>query len=98
MVIITTKQGKEGKTIVSFSSSATFESVMDLPEMQYSYGADGGAAESWSTTKGDYESDYVEDFFRTGYNLVNNLSISSGNEKMSTYFSYANTSAGGSSA
>ncbi len=95
VVIITTKQGKEGKTTVSFSSSSTFESVMDLPELQFSYGADGGAAESWSTTKGNYESDYVKDFFRTGYNLVNNLSISSGNEKMSTYFSYGNTSAGG---
>ncbi len=95
VVIITTKQGKEGKTTVSFSSSSTFESVMELPDLQYTYGADGNSKESWSTTKGDYEDGYVDDFFRTGYNLVNNLSISSGNEKMSTYFSYGNTSAGG---
>ncbi len=95
VVIITTKQGKEGKTTVSFSSSTMFENVKDLPDLQYSYGAEGVSLYSWSTTKGNYEDGYVEDFFRTGYNLVNNLSISSGNEKMTTYFSYGNTSAGG---
>ncbi len=96
VVIITTKQGKEGKTIVSFSSSTTFENVSMIPDLQFKYGANGNSAESWSTTpSNDYEDGYVKDFFRTGYNLVNNVSISSGNEKMSTYFSYGNTSAGG---
>ncbi len=96
VVIITTKQGKEGKVSVAFSSSTTFESVSELPDLQFEYGANGSSAESWSTTKSnDYEDNYVKDFFRTGYNLVNNVSVSSGNEKMSTYFSYGNTSAGG---
>jgi len=95
VVIITTKQGEKGKTIVSVSSSTTFENVNGLPDLQFSYGADGNSSTSWSTTKGDYEDSYVKDFFRTGYNLINNISISSGNEKMSTYFSYGNTSAGG---
>ncbi len=95
VIIITTKKGKEGKTTVTFNSSSTFESITSLPDLQYSYGSEGGSAESWSTTKGDYEDGYVEDFFRTGYNLINNLTISGGNEKMSTYFSYGNTGAGG---
>ncbi len=95
VIIITTKKGKEGQTSVTFNSSSTFESIIDLPDLQYSYGSEGGSAESWSTTKGNYESDYVDDFFRTGYNLINNLTISGGNDKMSTYFSYGNTGAGG---
>ena len=95
VIIITTKKGKEGKTTVSFNSSAIFESVIETPDLQFSYGADGGTAESWSYTKGNYASDYVDDFFETGYNLINTVSVSSGNEKMSTYFSYGNTGAGG---
>lgn len=95
VIIITTKKGKEGKTTVSFNSSAIFESVMEKPDLQFKYGSVDGAAESWSYTPGNYESNYVDDFFDTGYNLVNTLSISSGNDKMSTYFSYGNTGAGG---
>ena len=95
VIIITTKKGKEGKTTVSFNSSAMFESIISTPKLQFSYGADGGAAESWSYTKGNYASDYVDDFFETGYNLINTVSVSSGNDKMSTYFSYGNTGAGG---
>ncbi len=37
----------------------------------------------------------VKDFFRTGYNLVNNFSYSGGNEKLNVYFSYSNTTAQG---
>ena len=37
----------------------------------------------------------VKDFFRTGYNLVNNFSYSGGNEKLNAYFSYSNTTAQG---
>jgi len=95
VIIITTKKGKEGKTTVSFNSSAIFENVISTPDLQFTYGADGGTAESWSYTKGNYESDYVDDFFDTGYNLINTVSVSSGNDKMSTYFSYGNTGAGG---
>jgi len=95
VIIITTKKGKEGKTSVSFNSSAIFESVTETPDLQFTYGSEGGAAESWSYTPGNYESNYVDDFFDTGYNLVNTLSVSSGNDKMSTYFSYGNTAAGG---
>ncbi|WP_372774326.1 SusC/RagA family TonB-linked outer membrane protein [Mangrovibacterium sp.] len=95
VIIITTKKGKEGATTVSFNSSAVFERVSTTPGLQFSYGADGGTDESWSYTKGNYESDYVDDFFETGYNLINTVSVSSGNQKMSTYFSYGNTGAGG---
>lgn len=95
VIIINTKKGKEGQTKVSFNSSTIFESIMETPDLQFDYGSEGGAKESWSTTKGNYDSDYVDDFFQTGYNLVNTLSVSGGNEKTTAYFSYGNTTAKG---
>jgi TonB-dependent SusC/RagA subfamily outer membrane receptor len=95
VIIINTKKGKEGKTSVTFNSANTFENIISTPNLQFSYGSVGGAAESWSTTKGDYASDYVKDFFETGYNLENSIAVSSGNNKQTTYFSYGNTSSGG---
>ncbi|MCG6190054.1 SusC/RagA family TonB-linked outer membrane protein [Maribellus maritimus] len=95
VIIINTKSGKEGRTTVSFSSSATFEQVNQLPDFQYRYGAENGAFESWSYTKGNYADNYIEDFFETGHNLVNSLSVSGGNKKSTSYFSYSNTSSAG---
>jgi len=95
VIIINTKKGKVGKASVTFNSSAIFESIIETPDLQFTYGSEGGAAESWSYAKGNYASNYVDDFFETGYNLVNTLSVSNGNEKTTTYFSYGNTGAGG---
>jgi TonB-linked SusC/RagA family outer membrane protein len=95
VVIINTKKGKEGKTRVNFNSSTIFESIIETPDLQFDYGSEGGAKESWSYSKGNYASDYVDDFFQTGHNLVNSVSVSGGNNKTTAYFSYANTSAKG---
>lgn len=95
VILITTKQGKSGKTTVSFNTGITFESIIELPDLQFKYGAIDGAKESWSTTPGDYDDSYVEDFFQTGQNVINSISISGGNDKTTAYFSYSNTSATG---
>lgn len=95
VVIITTKSGKEGAATVQVNSGITFESVIDTPELQFRYGSEGGTKESWSTTRGDYASDYVEDYFETGVNYFNSVSVSGGNERTQAYFSYANTTAQG---
>ena len=95
VIIINTKRGKEGKTTVTYNSSAILESVMLLPELQFTYGSEDGSMESWSTTKGDYPSNYVDDFFETGYNLINTVAITGSTNKMTTYFSYGNTGSGG---
>ena len=95
VVVITTKQGAEGKTTVTLNSGYTFEHYLDLPDLQFKYGAIGGAKESWSTTPGDYASEYVENFFQTGHNFNNSVSISGGNDKTTAYFSYANITASG---
>lgn len=95
VILITTKQGKAGKTTVSFNSGITFESIIELPDLQFKYGAINGAKESWSTTPGDYDDSFVEDFFQTGQNVINSISVSGGNDKTTAYFSYSNTSATG---
>jgi TonB-linked SusC/RagA family outer membrane protein len=95
VVLITTRKGKEGKVTINVSSSTMVESVSDLPKFQYSYGAVNNSDYSWSTTKGNYASSYIKDFFQTGLNLTNSISVSGGNDKTTTYFSYSNVSASG---
>ncbi|MBL0740661.1 SusC/RagA family TonB-linked outer membrane protein [Chryseolinea lacunae] len=95
VVVITTKKGKEGAAKVEFSSGVTFESVLKKPDLQFKYGAVGGAKESWSTTPGNYASNYVDDYFKTGSNFINSLAISGGSAKTTVYFSYGNVSASG---
>lgn len=95
VVLITTKKGKSGKVSVNLNSSTMFESVSGVPEFQYKYGAEGGSDYSWSLTPGNYQSNYVKDFFQTGITATNSISISGGNEKTQVYFSYANVSAKG---
>lgn len=95
VVMITTKKGKSGKTNVSFTSSTIFESITKTPDLQFSYGSEGNAKESWSYTKGNYASNYVKDFFQTGLSEVNTVSISGGNDKTTAYVSYGNTASKG---
>ncbi len=95
VVLITTKKGKEGKTTVTVNSSTILESVSGLPDFQFKYGSVGTSVYNWSTTPGNYQSNYIKDFFQTGVNETNSLSISGGNDKTTVYFSYANTSAKG---
>lgn len=95
VVLITTKKGKAGRAVVSVSSSTIFENVTSLPKFQYEYGAVNNSDYNWSTTKGDYQSGYIEDFFRTGVNTNNSVSVAGGNDKTTVYFSYGNTYATG---
>ena len=95
VVVITTKSGKAGTTVVKVNSGVTFETIIDLPELQYRYGSEGGTKESWSYTRGDYDSSYVDDWFETGANYFNSVSVSGGTDKTQAYFSYANTTASG---
>ncbi len=95
VVVLTTKNGKLGKARINISSGVTFENVVKIPELQYKYGAENGVKESWSTTAGNYNNSFVEDYFTTGVNFINSVSISGGNNKTTAYLSYSNTLAGG---
>ena len=95
VVLITTRKGAKGAAKLSLSTGVTFENVMKKPELQFKYGALGGAKESWDTQPGNYESGYVDDWFKTGTNFINTLTISGGNERTTAYFSYGNVTATG---
>jgi TonB-linked SusC/RagA family outer membrane protein len=95
VVLVTTKSGASGKATVTLNSGFTNESIIELPELQYKYGAKGNAKESWSTTPGSYDDTFVKDFFQTGNNMYNALTISGGTDRTKAYFSYANTKASG---
>ena len=95
VIVITTKKGKAGKVSIDINSSTVFDQVATLPEFQFDYGTPGGGDYSWSKTKGNYQSNYIKDFFQTGINATNSLSVSGGSEKTTAYFSYANTTAKG---
>lgn len=88
VVVITTKKGKIGRTSVTFNSNTTVDNAAyGIPDFQNKY---TGQTSSWGT--GITSSpDYTDDFFKTGITTINSVALSSGSEKMQTYFSYANT-------
>lgn len=96
VILITTKSGEPGKLHGSVSSSTEFQSVIELPKMQYRYGQKNNTGdESWSDQAGSYDRGFAKGFFDTGVNLTNSLSLSGGSENSMSYFSYANTSSQG---
>lgn len=102
VILITTKKGKAGKTVVNFNSSTTFDNPFILPKTQNTYGAPTPVGESKTTpyngwgakaaTPGSYS---PNDFFQTGKTFTNALSISGGTEKNQSLFSAAATNAEG---
>ncbi len=98
VILITTKKGKLGAPVVSFTSTATFDKPTALPEIQTEYGNGiGGVApttplnDSWGPKITNGSDAHIKDFFQTGSNYINSLSISSGTEQNKVYFSYGNT-------
>jgi TonB-linked SusC/RagA family outer membrane protein len=97
VILITTRKGKLGTTTVDFASTATYDSPFVLPELQTTYGqglggvARTGVNDSWGPKITNGSDSHIKDFFQTGENYLNSLSISSGNEVSRVYLSYANT-------
>lgn len=95
VVMITTKKGEVGKLSVNVSNSTTFSSPFVLPEFQNTYGSELGEYASWGQ-KLEVPSSYnPSDFFQTGYNVNNSISLSTGSETNQTYFSAATVNARG---
>ena len=87
VVMLSTRSGEEGLS-VSYSNNTTFMSPFVMPEFQRSYGALEGNFGSWSPTRMTKAATWSpEDFFQTGYNTTNSVSLSFGNGKSSTYLS-----------
>jgi len=101
VILVTTKSGKQGRTTINFSSSAQIEQAVSTPKFQSQYGQGSGGKNSntsvfsWGDKTNGADYDNLGEFFRTGSNFTNSLTLSGGNEKNQTYFSYANTLATG---
>jgi TonB-linked SusC/RagA family outer membrane protein len=95
VILITTKKGRAGAKQIEFSSNLSIDKVVHLPTFQNSYGRSESSTGSWGDFVGMPAYDNLNDFFRTGIHANNSLSITSGNETLQTYFSYANTTTQG---
>lgn len=95
VIVITTKKGKAGKTIINYSSAYSISKNAYEPKFQNGYGAtEAGSTTSWGP-KISGASDNLSQFYQTGNNFTNAISLTGGNEIAQTYFSYSNTDARG---
>ncbi|MEG2060923.1 MAG: SusC/RagA family TonB-linked outer membrane protein [Alistipes sp.] len=96
VILITTKKGGEGKVRVNYSNNTTFTSPFVMPKFQNTYGTDlNSPSMSWGA-KLDTPSSYdPKDFFQTGFNETNSVSVMAGTERNQTYFSASSVNARG---
>ena len=94
VILITTKKGLAGKQEVAFTSSVAFDKAMMLPKLQNHYGM-SDEIESWGERENITTGNPIPSFFRTGVTAIHSLSFMTGNERVQTYFSYANTTGKG---
>ncbi|MEQ6119128.1 SusC/RagA family TonB-linked outer membrane protein [Reichenbachiella sp. MALMAid0571] len=88
VVLINTKKGSKEKTTVNISNSTIFSSPLVLPEFQKTYGqSESGSYFSWGEKLTNPSSYDPADFFQTGVNITNSVSLSTGSEKSQTYVS-----------
>lgn len=96
VIMITTKKGKEGKVSVTISNSSQFSKPFIMPEFQQSYINRRNEVMSWgdkaASQFGTYE---PKNFFNTGSNIQNNISLTTGTDKNQTYLSLGTTNAKG---
>ena len=96
VILITTKKGRPGVTQINLNSSIFADQVAYQPKFQHTYGeTTSNSTDSWGPTTQYGGHDNLNDFFRTGMNFTNSISLSGGSERAQTYFSYANTDATG---
>jgi TonB-linked SusC/RagA family outer membrane protein len=102
VILITTKKGKAGKTVVTFNSNTTFDKAVLVPKLQteYARGDTGVTSNGSLNSYGAKEAagtpnSQPSDFFKTGVSTINAFTLSTGTEKNQTYISYANTHADG---
>ena len=96
VILITTKKGKEGKLSVQFSSSSEFSKAYMTPDFQNTYGNKKDTYESWGEklpTPSSY--DPKNDFFNTGTNFINSVTLTTGTQKNQTFASFSSTNSKG---
>ena len=94
VIMITTKKGEQGKVKVTYTNNTTFSQAVNMLDFQNSYGNRPGEFGSWGA-KGTATGFDPMEFFRTGTNIQNTLSMSTGTEKNQTYLSISSTNSKG---
>ena len=84
VVLVNTKKGKKEKISLTVSNSTTFSKAYIMPEMQNRYGTSSGLFSWGDLTDKRYD---PKDFFNTGSNIINSITLSTGSDKNQTYFS-----------
>jgi len=88
VVIVTTKKGQKDRLSINVVNSTIFSRPLILPKFQKTYGqSETGSYYSWGdklTSRSNYN---PADFFQTGANVTNSVSLSTGTEKNQTYVS-----------
>jgi len=95
VVLITTKRGSKDRTDITYSNNTSFFSPFVTPDFQNTYGSATGEFSAWGAKLGTPSSYDPLDFFQTGYNTTNSVTLSTGNEKNQTFVSLASTNAEG---
>ena len=95
VIMINTKRGTEGKVKVAVSSSMEFSNPFILPKLQNTYGNKAGSFYSWGDRLATPSSYDPKDFFNTGNNYINSVTLTTGTKTNKTYISVATTNATG---
>ena len=95
VIMINTKRGTEGKVKVAVSSSLEFSNPFIMPKFQNTYGNKAGSFYSWGDRLATPTSFQPKDFFNTGHNFINSLTLTTGTKTNKTYISVATTNATG---
>ncbi len=96
VIMITTKKGAEGKVKVTISNSSQFSNPFVMPEFQNEYVNAPGSILSWGNKEKSAFGDYhPKDFFNTGTNIQNNVSLTTGSKNSQLYLSLGTTNAKG---
>ncbi|UCJ10167.1 SusC/RagA family TonB-linked outer membrane protein [Chitinophaga pendula] len=95
-LLINTKKGSSTGTRISFSNATNFYKPFVLPAFQNTYGTSApGSFDSWGQKLAIPSSYDPADFFETGMNVSNSISLATGNAKNQTYLSAATSNAKG---
>lgn len=92
VVLINTKKGQKEKLSISVSNSTMFSRAYIMPDMQNRYGTSSGLFSWGDMTENRYD---PYDFFNTGTNIINSVSLSTGTERNQTYISASTTNSAG---
>lgn len=88
VILITTKKGTEGKLRVNYSNSTVFSSPLVMPRFQNTYGTDGNSPSmSWGEKLAAPSTYDPTDFFQTGFEETNSVSLVTGTSHSQTYAS-----------